>query len=315
MAVVTAPAISRVDPKTDDRYGKFVVEPLERGYGITIGNALRRVLLSSMTGSAVIAARFHGVPHEFTAIPHVVEDVVDIVLNLKQLAIRSETRGLLRIEAEGPCVVTAGDLKGDPALEIMNPDLVIARIDAGGRLEAELTVGTGRGYVQASDHPSQEWPIGTIAIDAIFSPIQRVNFSVEDTRVGNQTDFDRLTLELWTNGTLTPEEAIAGAARILMDRFAPFAALDGTPLTSDLAADSPAQESAASLLTIEELDLSARAYNCLKGSGITTVAELIMRSEGDLMLIRNMGKKSIQEVKDKLAALGLSLSATSITQQ
>lgn len=304
------PQIEAVSLAEDGRYGKYVVEPLDRGFGITLGNALRRVLLSSLPGAAVTTARIEGVLHEFSTIPGVVEDTTDIILNLKDLRLRLHGDGpaTIRIEAEGEGTVTAADIIAPADVEILNPDLHIATLDRNGKLQMEMTVERGRGYVSADRNKRPDTPIGVIPIDSLFSPIRRVNYIVEDTRVGQVTDYDRLVLEVWTDGTVRPEEAIAHAARILTEHLSMFTALTGEEFEMEPvqeAAD-PEQDRLAEMM-IEELDLSVRSYNCLKRAGINTVAELCAKTDAEMIKVRNLGKKSLEEVKQKLAALGLSL--------
>ncbi len=308
MFEIERPRIETV--QLDDNYGKFVVEPLERGYGITLGNSLRRVLLSSLPGAAVTSIRIDGVLHEFSTIPGVVEDTTDIVLNLKQLVVKLHTDEpvTVRLVSETPGEVTAGDIQVGSEVEIINPDLHIATLDEGGRLEMELTLAKGRGYVSAERNKRPDMPIGVIPIDSIFTPVRRVNYQVENTRVGQRTDFDRLILEVWTNGSIAPDEAVSQAARILTEHLNLFAQL--TTGEADVALPAEKADPARNRvldMTIEELDLSVRSYNCLKRAGINTVEELIRKTEEDMMKVRNLGKKSLQEVKEKLAALNLSL--------
>lgn len=304
------PKIECVELAEDNSYGKFVVEPLERGYGITLGNSLRRILLSSLPGAAVTSVKIDGVLHEFSTIPGVVEDVTDIILNLKQLSLKvyTEETKTLRIEAEGEGVIRAGDIHTDPDVEILNPDLHVATLDKNGRLVAEITVGKGRGYVPADQNKTPDMPIGVIPVDSIFSPIRRVNYTIEHTRVGNRTNFDKLTLEVWTNGTIRPDEACSWGAKILKEHLELFLSL-----TDDADAIEVMQEKDENdrnklmEMTIEELDLSVRSYNCLKRAGINTVAELCAKSDEEMIKVRNLGKKSLEEVKQKLAAIGLGL--------
>lgn len=303
------PKIECVEMSPDNTYGKFVVEPLERGYGITLGNSLRRILLSSLPGAAVTAVKFEGVLHEFSTIPGVVEDVTDIILNLKQLALKmySDEPRIIRIEAEGDLEITAGDILVDPDVEIMNPDLHIATVD-GGRLYAEIHVGRGRGYRSADRNKSPDMPIGMIPVDSIFSPIRRVNYTVEHTRVGHQTDFDKLTLEVWTNGTIKPDEACSVAAKVLTEHLNLFVGLTDTADKMEIMVEKDENDKGKLLeMTIEELDLSVRSYNCLKRAGINTVGELVAKSDEEMIKVRNLGKKSLEEVKSKLAGLGLAL--------
>jgi len=291
-------------------YGKFVVEPLERGYGTTLGNSLRRILLSSLPGSAVTSIKIDGVLHEFSTIPGVVEDVTDIVLNMKKLLVISNSDEPVtgRINKEGPGEVTAADISIGPEVEILNPDLVIATLEEEGKLTLELRVERGRGYVAAERNKREDMPIGEIAIDSIFTPVNKVNFAVENTRVGNVTDYDRLILETWTNASIEPDEAVSIAAKIMSEHLRLF--IDLTDSTSDIEIMVEKEEKEKDKvleMSIEELDLSVRSFNCLKRAGINTVEELIKKTEEDMMKVRNLGKKSLEEVKGKLAEYNLSL--------
>jgi DNA-directed RNA polymerase subunit alpha len=293
-----------------NKYGRFVVEPLERGYGITLGNSLRRILLSSLPGAAVTTVKIEGVLHEFSTIPGVVEDTTEIILNLKSLALKlhSDEPKVIRIEAEGEGEVTAADIITDADVEVLNPDLHIATIEKGGRLFIEMTVEKGRGYVSAEKNKKEDQPIGIIPVDSLFSPVHKVNYQVENTRVGQVTDYDKLTLEVWTDGTIAPDEAVSSAAKILIEHMRLFLGL--TERVSDEVTMVEKEEESRDRLmdmSIEELDLSVRSYNCLKRAGIITVGELLQRTEEDMMKVRNLGKKSLEEVTQKLAELGLSL--------
>lgn len=304
------PKIECVELAEDNSYGKFVVEPLERGYGITLGNSLRRILLSSLPGAAVTSVKIDGVLHEFSTIPGVVEDVTDIILNLKQLSLKvhSDEPKILRIQAEGEGPVTAGDIHTDADVEILNPDLHIATLDKGGRLIAEIAVGKGRGYVPADQNKNPDMPIGVIPVDSIFSPIRRVNYTIEHTRVGNRTNFDKLTLEVWTNGAVRPDEACSWAAKILKEHLELFLSLTDDADTIEVMQEKDDNDRNKLMeMTIEELDLSVRSYNCLKRAGINTVAELCAKSDDEMIKVRNLGKKSLEEVKQKLGAIGLGL--------
>jgi len=304
------PKIETVVLAEDNSYGKFVVEPLERGYGITLGNSLRRILLSSLPGAAVTSVKIDGVLHEFSTLPGVVEDVTDIILNLKQLSLRvhSDEPKVLRLQAEGEGVVRAGDIHTDADVEILNPDLHIATLDKGGRLIAEITVGKGRGYVPADQNKTPDMPIGVIPVDSIFSPIRRVNYTIEHTRVGNKTNFDKLTLEVWTNGAVRPDEACSWAAKILKEHLELFISLTEDADEIEVMQEKEDDERNKLMeMTIEELDLSVRSYNCLKRAGINTIAELVSKTDEEMMKVRNLGKKSLEEVKTKLAHFGLSL--------
>lgn len=304
------PKIECVELAENNSYGKFVVEPLERGYGITLGNSLRRILLSSLPGAAVTSVKIDGVLHEFSTIPGVVEDVTDIILNLKQLSLKvySDEVKTLRIEADGEGVVTAGDIHADADVEILNPELHIATLDKSGRLVAEITVGKGRGYVPADQNKTPDMPIGVIPVDSIFSPIRRVNYTIEHTRVGNRTNFDKLTLEVWTNGTIKPDEACSWGAKILKEHLELFLSLTDDADTIEVMQEKDENDRNKLMeMTIEELDLSVRSYNCLKRAGINTVAELCAKSDEEMIKVRNLGKKSLEEVKQKLEAIGLGL--------
>jgi DNA-directed RNA polymerase subunit alpha len=289
----------------------FVVEPLERGFGHTLGNSLRRVLLSSLPGAAVSSVHIEGVQHEFSTIPGVKEDVTEIILNLKSLAIKlysdDAARKTVTVDVTGPCEVTGADIKVDDEVEVINPEMHIATLNEDAHLQMQLTLERGRGYVSADKNKDASMPIGVIPIDSIFTPVRKVNYTVEDTRVGQMTDFDKLTLELWTNGTLKPEEAVSGAARILMEHLSLFGALTDQVIPVSMAAPETSSTDKVLELTIEELDLSVRAYNCLKRANINTVAELVTRNQEDMMKVRNLGRKSLEEVEQKLQALGLGL--------
>ncbi|MCL8206538.1 MAG: DNA-directed RNA polymerase subunit alpha [Actinomycetia bacterium] len=304
------PEIRRVDDGSRPNYGEFVVEPLERGYGITLGNSLRRVLLSSLPGSAVTSVRIEGVLHEFSVVPGVVEDTTDIVINIKQLALKlyGEDSRIIRIEKDGPGVVTAGDIIADADVEIVDPSQVIAHLDEGAHLAMEMTVERGRGYVPADKNKKPDAALGVIPVDSLFSPVRRVNWRVENTRVGHITDYDRLTLEVSTNGTITPEEAVSMGAKILADHLRLFIDLSDMADSVEIGVDREEDKRDRLLeMPIEELDLSVRSFNCLKRAGINTVGELTNKTDEDMMKVRNLGKKSLEEVKEKLAALGLSL--------
>jgi len=296
--------------KSSEFYGKYTVEPLERGYGITLGNSLRRVLLSSLPGAAVTSVRIEGVLHEFSTVEGVMEDTTEIVLNLKELVVRmhSDEPVTVRIEAEGEGEVLAGDIVHGPDVEIVNPDLHVATLDSNGRLIMDLSLAKGRGYVSADRNKNPDDPIGVIPIDSIFTPVRRVNYTVEDTRVGQITDYDRLILEVWTDGSIAPDDAITVAAKILTEHLKLFLELTDTGDDLEIMVEKEEEEKDRVLeMAIEELDLSVRSYNCLKRAGVNTVEELIRKTEEDMMKVRNLGKKSLQEVKEKLASLGLAL--------
>ncbi len=304
-----SPRIERVEYRENDHYGRFVVEPLERGFGHTLGNALRRSLLSSLPGAAVTSVQIHGVQHEFSTIPGVKEDVTEIVLNLKELSIRLHVDLVKQVEiiAEGPGVVTAADIRVDSEVEVVNPGLHIATLSEGTQLHMTLTVERGFGYVSAERSKQSISAIGVIPIDAIYTPIVKVNYYVEDTRVGQITDYDKLVLEVWTNGSVTPEEAIGMASKILVSQLGIFTRLTDQPLGLEEEDADAGLLGKAAEMTIDELDLSVRAFNCLKRAGINTVAELIQKDQEDMMKVRNLGKKSLEEVEQKLGLLGLSL--------
>lgn len=310
MIEIEKPRIEMAEMSEDFTYGRFVVEPLERGYGITLGNSLRRVLLSSLPGAGVTSVRIDGVLHEFSTIPGVREDVTDIILALKKLRFRlhGDAVKIIRVEIEGEGEIRAGDIITDPDVEILNPDLHIATLEGDARLVMEITVEKGRGYVPAERNKRPDQPIGVIAVDSIFTPVRKVNYTVEDTRVGNVTDFDRLTLEVWTDGSIKPDEATSLAAKILSEHIMLFIGLTEDIDQVEIMVEKEEDERQRVLeMSIEELDLSVRSYNCLKRAGINTVAELVEKTEAEMMKVRNLGKKSLEEVRNKLAALGLSL--------
>ncbi|HHT42953.1 MAG TPA: DNA-directed RNA polymerase subunit alpha [Firmicutes bacterium] len=308
MIEIEKPRIEKVE--LTDNYGKFVVEPLERGYGLTLGNALRRILLSSLPGTAVTSVHIDGVLHEFSTIEGVVEDTVDIVLNLKKLLVKLHTDEpvTIRVEADEPGPLLAGHISTDPSVEILNPDLVIATLQEGAELKMDITVAKGRGYVSAERNKRPEHPIGLIPVDSIFTPVTKAVYTIEDTRVGQITDYDRLVLEVWTNRTIAPDSAVSLAAKILMEHIKLFTDLTESVGSVEIMVEKE-EESIDRLMemTVEELDLSVRSYNCLKRAGINTVDELIRKTEEDMMKVRNLGKKSLAEIKEKLAELGLSL--------
>ncbi len=308
------PKIEITDLSDDNKYGRFVVEPLERGYGITLGNSLRRIMLSSLPGAAVSQVKIEGVLHEFTSIPGVKEDVTEIILNIKNLAIKNNSASdepkTAYIEFEGEGEVTAADIQVDQDIEIINKDQHIATLNGGKdcRLYIELTITKGRGYVGSDKNKSDDLPIGVIAVDSIFTPVERVNLSVENTRVGQQTDFDKLTLDVYTNGTLTPQEAVSLAAKVLSEHLSLFINLSEAATKTPVMIEKPSDETEKVLeMNIDELELSVRSYNCLKRAGINTVAELINKTPEDMMKVRNLGRKSLEEVLAKLDELGLAL--------
>jgi DNA-directed RNA polymerase subunit alpha len=310
MIEIEKPRIEIAELSEDDMYGRFVVEPLERGYGTTLGNSLRRVLLSSIPGAAVTSVKIQGVLHELSTIPNVVEDVPEIVLNLKELSLKLHSDGpkVMRLEAKTSGEVKAGDIITDPDIEILNPEQHIATLDDNAELVMEIVVDKGRGYRSADRNKKPDDPIGLIPVDSIFSPVRKVNFLVEDTRVGQRTDYDKLTLEVWTNGTICPDDAVSLAARILTEHLALFTDLTETGKDMEIMVEREEEEEGSALdMTIEELDLSVRSYNCLKRAGINTVQQLVQKTEEDMMKVRNLGRKSLEEVQNKLASLGLSL--------
>lgn len=310
MLEIEKPKIECVEVSEDGTYGKFVVEPLERGYGITLGNALRRILLSSLPGVAANHIKIDGVLHEFSTVRGVKEDVSELILNIKGLALKMNGDGpkTIYIDAQGPGEVTSGDIKTDGDVEIVNKDLHIATLDDDGKLYMEIIINRGRGYVSQTKNKSEEMPIGTIPVDSIYTPIKRVNFVVENTRVGQITDYDKLSLEVWTNGTIMPDEAIGLSAKILIEHFKLFMTLTDHANNVEIMVEKEEDKKEKVLeMTIEELDLSVRSYNCLKRAGINTVQELTERTMDDMMKVRNLGKKSLEEVEQKLEALGLSL--------
>ncbi len=310
MIEIEKPKIEIVEVNEENTYGKFVVEPLERGYGTTLGNSLRRVLLSSLPGAAVSSIKIQGVLHEFSTVPGVLEDVPEIILNIKDIAakIYSDEPVTLRLEAEGPQIITAGDIITGPDVEILNKDLYIATINEDGSLYMELEMIKGRGYNVAERNKREGQPVGVIPVDSSFTPVKKVNFLVENTRVGQITDYDKLTLEVWTNGTMTPEEATSLGAKILTEHLNLFIGLTEHVNDVEIMVEKEEDKKEKVLeMTVEELDLSVRSYNCLKRAGINTVEELTQRTEEDMMKVRNLGKKSLEEVQSKLAELGLSL--------
>ena len=308
------PNIEIAEISEDKRYGKFVVEPLERGYGTTLGNSLRRIMLSSLPGAAVSQVKIEGVLHEFTSIPGVKEDVTEIIMNLKSLSIKnnSETNEpkVAYIEFSGEGVVTAADIHADADIEILNPDLVIATLNGGAdsKLYMELTITKGRGYVSADKNKNDDLPIGVIAIDSIYTPVERVNLSIQNTRVGQITDYDKLTLDVYTNGTLAPDEAVSLAAKVLSEHLSLFIDLSEIADKADIMVEKEESEKEKVLeMNIDELELSVRSYNCLKRAGINTVEELTNKTSEDMMKVRNLGRKSLEEVLAKLKELGLQL--------
>ena len=312
MIEIEKPRIECIETPTDDSYGKYVIEPLERGYGTTLGNSLRRVLLSSLPGTAVTSIRISGIQHEFSAIPGVKEDVTEIVLNIKRIIARlhSDEPKTVYIEASGEGEVTAGDIKADGEVEILNPELHIATLGPDASLSMELTLDHGRGYVPADKNKNPQQIIGTIPVDSIYTPVLKVNYAVENTRVGNQTDFDKLTLEVWTDRTISPRDAVSLGAKILVDHFTLFTDLsDSIGSRSTVVEKVETQRDKVLEMTIEELDLSGRSFNCLKRANINTVEDLISKTQDEMIKVRNLGRKSLEEVEHKLAMMGLSLAS------
>jgi len=309
------PNIEITELSEDKKYGRFVAEPLERGYGITLGNSLRRIMLSSLPGAAVIQVKIDGVLHEFSTIPGVKEDVTEIIMNIKHIAIKNSSSTnepkTAYIEASGEGVVTAGDIKADQDIEIMNPDLVIATLSGGKdtKLNMELTITNGRGYAGTDKNKDQNGSIGVIAVDSVYTPVQRVNMNVENTRVGQITDFDKLTLDVYTNGTLSPEEAVSLAAKVLNEHLSLFIDLSEVAQKADVMSLDSASADTVSIknMNIDELELSVRSFNCLKRASINTVEELISKTPEEMMKVRNLGRKSLEEVLAKLKELGLEL--------
>ena len=310
MIEIEKPRIECIETPTESSYGKYIIEPLERGYGTTLGNSLRRVLLSSLPGTAVTSIRINGVQHEFSTIPGVKEDVTEIVLNVKSIIARLHSEGAktVYIEAVGEGVVTAGDIKTDAEVEVLNPEQPIATLEPDGALSMELTFDHGRGYVSADKNKNPQTAIGTIPVDSIYTPVLKVNYSVENTRVGNQTDFDKLTIEVWTDKTITSRDAVSLGAKILCDHFTLFTDLSDTVGNHPTVVEKTEQQRDKVLeMTIEELDLSVRSFNCLKRANINTVEDLISKTQDEMIKVRNLGRKSLEEVEHKLAQMGLSL--------
>ena len=312
MIEIEKPRIECLESPDDISYGKFVVEPLERGYGTTLGNSLRRVLLSSLPGYAPTSIRIAGVQHEFSTIPGVKEEVTELVLNVKGIIARLHCDGpkTVYIEAAGECEVTAGDIKADAEVEILNPELHIASLGPDGALSMEITLDHGRGYIPADKNKSAQQVIGTIPVDSIYAPVLKVNYAVENTRVGNQTDFDKLTIEVWTDKTISARDALSLGAKILCDHFTLFTDLSDTIGNSCTVVEKePERPDTVMKMTIEELDLSVRSFNCLKRANINTVEDLTNKTEEEMIKVRNLGRKSLEEVEHKLAMMGLSLAS------
>lgn len=311
MNEIVKPNIECVETDELETYGKFVVEPLERGYGITLGNSLRRILLSSLPGSAAMSVKIDGVRHEFSTVPGVVEDVTEIILNIKNIGFKLYTseNKIVTLSASQRGVVTAGDIICDSDVEVLNPDQYIATLNGDGVLNIEMEVGTATGWRPADKNKQPNMAFGVIPIDSVFTPVKKVNFFVENTRVGNMTDYDKLTLEIWTNGALTPKEAIGQSAQILIDQLSLFVNLNSSGEPREVVVDRDVTDKKEKILemNIEELDLSVRSYNCLKRASVNTVEDLVNKSEEDMMKVRNLGRKSLEEVIYKLQSMGLSL--------
>ena len=312
MVEIEKPRIECIDSQDDVSYGKYIVEPLERGYGTTLGNSLRRILLSSLPGTAATAIKIAGVQHEFSTIPGVKEDVTEIVLNVKKIIAKLHCQGTktVYIDAAGECEVTAGDIKADGEVEILNPEQHICSLGPDASFNMEITLSHGRGYVPSDKNKTPNMPIGTIAVDSIYTPVYKVNYTVENTRVGNMTDYDKLTLEVWTDSTISARDAVSLGAKILSDHLSLFTNLSETVASKPTMAEKAETHRDKVLeMTIEELDLSVRSFNCLKRANINNVEDLISRTGEDMMKVRNMGRKSLEEVQNKLAMMGLSLAS------
>ncbi|WP_298730608.1 DNA-directed RNA polymerase subunit alpha [uncultured Granulicatella sp.] len=311
MIEIEKPKIETIEVSEDAKFGKFVVEPLERGYGTTLGNSLRRILLSSLPGTAVTDIQMDGVLHEFSTIDGVVEDVAAIILNIKKIALKSfgeDENKVLEIDVKGPAVVTAGDIKHDSDIQVLNPDLYICTVAEGHHFHVRMNAKNGRGYVRSEYNKSENMPIGVIPIDSIYTPISKVNYQVENTRIGQKNVYDKLTLDVWTDGSIAPQDAISLAARILTEHLNIFVNLTNEALPIEIMVEKEETQKERLLeMTIEELDLSVRSYNCLKRAGINTVHELTSKSEAEMIKVRNLGRKSLEEVKQKLIDLNLDL--------
>ena len=312
MVEIEKPRIECIDSQDDVSYGKYIVEPLERGYGTTLGNSLRRILLSSLPGTAATSIKIAGVQHEFSTVPGVKEDVTEIVLNVKKIIAKLHCQGTktVYIDAAGECEVTAGDIKADGEVEILNPEQHICSLGPDASFNMEITLSHGRGYVPSDKNKTPNMPIGTIAVDSIYTPVYKVNYTVENTRVGNMTDYDKLTLEVWTDSTISARDAVSLCAKILSDHLSLFTNLSETVASKPTMAEKAETHRDKVLeMTIEELDLSVRSFNCLKRANINNVEDLISRTGEDMMKVRNMGRKSLEEVQNKLAMMGLSLAS------
>ena len=312
MVEIEKPRIECIDSQEDVSYGKYIVEPLERGYGTTLGNSLRRILLSSLPGTAATSIKIAGVQHEFSTVPGVKEDVTEIVLNVKKIIAKLHCQGTktVYIDAAGECEVTAGDIKADGEVEILNPEQHICSLGPDASFNMEITLSHGRGYVPSDKNKTPNMPIGTIAVDSIYTPVYKVNYTVENTRVGNMTDYDKLTLEVWTDSTISARDAVSLGAKILSDHLSLFTNLSETVANASTVVEKPESSTNKVLqMTIDELDLSVRSFNCLKRANINTVEDLISKTGEDMMKVRNMGKKSLDEVQKKLEMMGLSLAS------
>ena len=312
MVEIEKPRIECIDSQEDVSYGKYIVEPLERGYGTTLGNSLRRILLSSLPGTAATSIKIAGVQHEFSTVPGVKEDVTEIVLNVKKIIAKLHCQGTktVYIDAAGECEVTAGDIKADGEVEILNPEQHICSLGPDASFNMEITLSHGRGYVPSDKNKTPNMPIGTIAVDSIYTPVYKVNYTVENTRVGNMTDYDKLTLEVWTDSTISARDAVSLGAKILSDHLSLFTNLSETVASKPTMAEKAETHRDKVLeMTIEELDLSVRSFNCLKRANINNVEDLISRTGEDMMKVRNMGRKSLEEVQNKLAMMGMSLAS------
>ncbi|MDV2582643.1 DNA-directed RNA polymerase subunit alpha [Alkalibacillus haloalkaliphilus] len=310
MIEIEKPKVETIEVSENAKFGKFVIEPLERGYGTTMGNSLRRILLSSLPGAAVTSVQIEGALHEFTTLDYVVEDVTTIILNLKKLALKiySDDEKTLEIDVQGEGEVTAADIKHDSDVEVLNPELKIATITGNGKLNMRIFAAKGRGYRPAEENKRDEQPIGVIPVDSIFTPVERVTYQVENTRVGQVANFDKLTLDVWTDGSIRPEEAISLGSKVFTEHLNVFVGLTDEAQNAEIMVEKEEDQKEKVLeMTIEELDLSVRSYNCLKRAGINTVQELTQKSEEDMMKVRNLGRKSLDEVKNKLDALNLGL--------
>ena len=310
MVEIEKPRIECIDSQEDVSYGKYIVEPLERGYGTTLGNSLRRILLSSLPGTAATSIKIAGVQHEFSTVPGVKEDVTEIVLNVKKIIAKLHCQGTktVYIDAAGECEVTAGDIKADGEVEILNPEQHICSLGPDASFNMVITLSHGRGYVSSDKNKTPNMPIGTIAVDSIYTPVYKVNYTVENTRVGNQTDFDKLTIEVWTDKTMTARDAVSLGAKILCDHFTLFTDLSDTIGSNSTVVEKVEKEPDTMLkMTIEELDLSVRSFNCLKRANINTVEDLVSKTQDEMIKVRNLGRKSLEEVEHKLTMMGLSL--------